>query len=396
LKKNVVIVGGGLIGLALAYKYLLSYKKHKVILIEKEADLGFHQSGRNSGVLHCGLSYKPNTLKARLSVDGIKQMIDFCKVNEVNHDVCGKIVVANTDNEIKILENLAKRGFDNGLKKLKFLNNRELLNREPYVRSKKTLLVPDEGIVDFIAVQKELAKKIVSMGGKIILSEEVLGVSKNNNNELITNKNIYGFDLLFNCAGLFTDRIFKKLSKTKPSLKIIPFRGEYFKLKEEYKKYINHLVYPVPNPKFPFLGVHFTRMINGDRELGPNAVLATKREGYSNKDFSFYDFYDSVTYQGLIKFIIKNFNFSLNEFKSSLFKGVFIKRAQEMIPEINTEMFLKGKAGIRAQAVEKKGSLLMDFKIISHDNQIHVLNAPSPGATACLSIADYIINYIKK
>ena len=209
-----------------------------------------------------------------------------------------------------------------------------------------------------------------------------------------TNKDEYLFDLIFNCSGLHTDRVFENLTGLKPKIKIIPFRGEYFKFKNNFKNLVNHLIYPVPDPKFPFLGVHFTRMINGDREVGPNSVLAFKREGYKNTDISLHDLYDSLTYSGLIKFVLNNFSFSLNEFTTSLSKNLFIKKAKKMIPDVKSSMFEKGISGVRAQAVQKTGNLLMDFEIVKHKNQIHVLNAPSPGATASLSIADHILKYI--
>ena len=394
MNKNVIVVGGGIIGLSIAYKYQLKYPKDNLIVLEKESDIGLHQSGRNSGVLHCGLYYKPNSLKAKLAVDGIKQMTDFCKVNEIDHDICGKVVVATNYDEVKALEGLASRGKINGLEKLKFLTKSELKKREPFVVSKKSLLVPQEGIVDYKKVQQTLKQIIISNGGQIMQNEKVICLNSSNKDVLETLKNEYKFDLLFNCAGLHADRIYTKLTKLKPQIKIIPFRGEYFKFKDNYKNYVNHLVYPVPDSKFPFLGVHFTRMINGDREVGPNAVLAMKREGYSNTEISFKDSFDSLTYEGLIKFVLNNFSFSLNEFKSSMSKNIFIKKAKKMIPDVNSDMFEKGTTGVRAQAVERNGNLLMDFNIVKHNNQIHVLNAPSPGATASLAIADYVLNNI--
>ena len=394
MTKNVLVIGGGIIGLSVAYKYQLRFPNHKITVLEKESKVGLHQSGRNSGVLHCGLSYEPNSLKAKLAISGIKQMTEFCVTNNIDHEICGKVVIASNAIEVKTLEDLARRGEINGLNNLKFLTNSELLAREPHVSAKKALLVPDEGIVDYKGVQETLKYLIINNGGEIKQNEKVIGLNSINNNIVNTLKNEYEFDLLFNCSGLHTDRVYTKLTNLKPRVKIIPFRGEYFKFKDEYKYYINHLVYPVPDPKFPFLGVHFTRMINDDREVGPNAVLAMKREGYSNTDFSFTDLFETLTYKGLINFILKNSTFSFNEFKSSLLKDVFIKKAQKMIPDINSNMFEKGNSGVRAQAIERNGNLLMDFEIVKHKNQIHVLNAPSPGATASLSIADHVLTYI--
>jgi L-2-hydroxyglutarate oxidase len=391
--KKIGVIGGGIIGLAIALKVQNKYPHAKVFVFEKESKLGEHQSGRNSGVLHCGLSYEPGSLKARLAVSGIRQMTKFCNEHKISHDICGKIVVASNFIEEKYLENLALRGNKNGLKNLKFLTKNDLKTREPNVNAIKSLLVPEEGIVDYKMVMHIMAKIIKEKNGEIIFSTKI-NKSRNLNNKVIIfdSKNDWEFDLIFSCAGLYSDRNFKNLTGTKPPLKIIPFRGEYLILKPEAKKLFNHLVYPVPDPIHPFLGVHFTRLISGEKEVGPNAVFAFKREGYTNKSISIKDTIDSITYSGFLKFAVNNFSFSLNELGSSLFKSIFIKKAQKLIPEINSSMFIKGTAGVRAQAMDPQGKLLMDFKVIKHENQIHILNAPSPGATASLAIADYIVN----
>ena len=394
MKKSAVIIGGGIIGLSIAYKYQLKYPEHNVTVLEKEKKIGTHQSGRNSGVLHCGLYYKPNSLKAKLAVSGIRQMTKFCEENKIQHEICGKVVVATNNNESSTLDELAKRGKINGLKGLKFLSERELYEREPYVKAYKSLLVPEEGIVDFKAVQEKLKEKIIENGGNVYKNEKVIGLSNSNQNVVKTTSNKHFFDILFNCAGLHSDRIYTKLTRLKPKTKIIPFRGEYFKFKKDYQKYVNHLVYPVPDSKFPFLGVHFTRMIDGGKEVGPNAVLAMKREGYSNYDINLFDLFETITYEGFVKFVLNNLLFSINEFKSSISKKTFIRKVQKMMPEVNSNMFEKGISGVRAQAIQNNGTLSMDFEILRYNNQIHVLNAPSPGATASLSIADFILkNY---
>ena len=390
---KIAIIGGGIVGLSIGYK-LQQKKGSKVILFEKEPEVGLHQSGRNSGVLHCGLAYKPGSLKANLAVNGIKQMISFCNKNNIKHEICGKIVVANNDLEIKNLKNVYERGIKNGLKGLKFLSKSELKTREPYVISKKSLLVPEEGIVDYKGVMKSLENKIKEYGGTIILSSNIKKI-KNKKNKVYINSVDDEFDLLINCSGLQADLTFKNLTKEKRTLKIVPFRGEYYKLTHSAKKLVNHLIYPVGNPKFPFLGVHFTKMINGDREVGPNAVLSLKREGYSNTDISITDIYDYITYPGFLKFIGKNFLFCVNEFSTSLLKSSFLNKARKLIPELRSKDIYSGPSGVRAQAIKNNGELHMDFEIIKKNNQIHLLNAPSPAATAALSIADYIIeNYI--
>ena len=393
MSQRIAVIGAGILGLSLAYKIQLLKPKSKVTVFEKEDAVGKHQSGRNSGVLHCGLYYEPNSMKASLAVSGIRQMTEFCKKNEIEHDICGKVVVATDDDEVKYLENLGKRGKANGLTGLKYLSNKELYIREPNVVAKKSLLVPEEGIVDYKAVMNKLSEKIISNGGEIIFSSQINKLINFNDKVVIKdNKNEYVFDLLLNCTGLFSDRNFKKYLNKKSPIKIVPFRGEYYKIKKEFNHLVNDLIYPVPNPKYPFLGVHFTRMINGDREVGPNAVLAFKREGYNNNDFSLYDSFDTLTYLGLIKFVNSNFNFCLSELKSSFFSKFFIEKARKMVPDINSNMFSKGNSGVRAQGIDSSGKLLMDFNIIKENNQIHILNAPSPGATASLSIADYILN----
>ncbi|MEI8109584.1 MAG: L-2-hydroxyglutarate oxidase [Chitinophagia bacterium] len=393
MSKKIAVIGGGIVGLATAYKILQRMTNVSVVVFEKENSFGQHQSGRNSGVLHCGLYYQPGSLKAKLAVTGIQEMTDFCIQNNIPHDLCGKIVVANDEQEIKQLEDLASRGAKNGLEGLRYLNNSEIKEREPNVRARKALLVPQEGIVDYKAVMKTMADKILESGGEIITGVKI-EQAENRQNEVIlkSNNQEWIFDLVFNCAGLHSDRNFEKLTKKKRPFRIVPFRGEYLKLKPEYSDLVNHLIYPVPDPEYPFLGVHFTRLISGEREVGPNAVFAFKREGYTNSDISILDTFDSLSYRGFFNFISKNFAFSMNEFGSSIFTSLFLKKAKKLVPDIEAGMFNKGTAGVRAQAMAQNGKLMMDFNIVREGNQIHILNAPSPGATASLAIADYILD----
>ena len=389
--KKIAVIGGGIIGLATAYK--LGLKGAKVSLFEKEQSFGLHQSGNNSGVLHCGLYYKPGSLKAKLAVQGIQKMVDFCEENQVPYDICGKAVVATNDKESIALDNLAKRGNQNGLTGLKFLKNMELKTREPFVKASKALLVPQEGIVDYKRVMHVLAQKIKENGGEILTNSSIEKVYETPDEiKVISKEQEFNFDYLFACAGLHSDRIFKLCTGKKSPVKIIPFRGEYLKFKTEYESLVNHLIYPVPDSKYPFLGVHFTRMIDGSKEVGPNAVFTFKREGYKKGNFSLKDSYESLTYKGLQKFILHNFSFAFDEFKSSLFLNDFVKKAKKMIPDIEKHMLEKGPAGVRAQAVSEEGELIMDFSIEKTKRQIHVLNAPSPGATASLAIAEYVID----
>ena len=330
---NIAIAGGGIVGLAMAYK--LSLKKDvNVDVFEKEKEVGFHQSGRNSGVLHCGLAYKPGSLKAKLAVSGIQQMVDFCKKNKIDHDICGKIVVASDENEAILLDNTAKRGELNGLSGLKMLNNRELKEREPFVKSHKTLLVPEEGIVDYMGVMLSMKEKIINSGGNVFLNNKIKNVKEIKNKVYINNNSSKAYNTIIYSTGLQSDINYKKFTNKKLNAKIVPFRGEYYTLKKDADKLFNHLVYPVGNPKFPFLGVHFTRMINGEKEVGPNAVLAFKREGYRNSDISVKDMVDYLTYSGFLSFVGKNFKFCLNEFSTSILKSSFLKKTQKLIPEI--------------------------------------------------------------
>jgi len=393
--KNIAVIGGGIIGLAIGYK--LSQKHARVTVYEKEAREGCHQSGRNSGVLHCGLYYQPGSLKAQLSVQGIREMIAFAKENNIAHDVCGKTVIATSDSEEKALDALAKRGDKNGLSGLTYLNKELLKQREPFVRAQKALLVPEEGIIDYKAVMEVLVKKIKENQGGINFNTKVKSLKEVSKDliKISTAKEEKTFDYVIVCGGLWSDTTYQQLTQQKSPLKIVPFRGEYLKFKDGYEDRINHLVYPVPDAQYPFLGVHFTRMIDGSREVGPNAVLALKREGYNRNSFSLKDAYESLTYPGLLRFVGKNFRFSINEFKSSLFLSDFIAKAQKMIPDVDASMLERGPAGVRAQAISPQGELQMDFNIERKGRQIHVLNAPSPGATASLAIASHIIeNYL--
>lgn len=379
-------------GLAIAYKLQLKYPYGKVTVFEKEPEIGKHQSGRNSGVLHCGLYYEPGSLKAKLAVDGIRQMKNFCSVHKIEHEICGKVVVASNDREKQFLKNLYNRGTANGLQGLKYLSKEALKLREPFVAAEESLLVPEEGIVDYKSVMTKLAELIRSHGGEIITNTEITSTIERQGKMILSDDHDeWEADQLVSCAGLHSDRIYEKLTGGRRPLRIIPFRGEYLMLKPEAVKLVNHLVYPVPDPDYPFLGVHFTRMISGSREVGPNAVFAMKREGYTNRDISFGDTFDSLAYKGFINFLLKNFSFSMGEFYSSINTSVFLKKAQKLIPDIDHSHFAKGLAGVRAQAMDSSGKLIMDFKIVKDGKQVHVLNAPSPGATASLAIADHVI-----
>lgn len=391
--KTFGVIGGGLIGLAVAYKLALKFPSDKIVLLEKEDVIGKHQSGRNSGVLHCGLAYAPGSLKAKLSREGIHQMTEFCRTNNIDHEICGKLIVGNGFTDVKKIEDLARNGEKNGLKGLRILNKSETRKREPYVLSEKSLLVPEEGIVNYKKVMIKLSSFIEDNGGLVETNFRVKNLYIKSDNEVIVESESkeYIFNKIIVCAGLYSDKLYQRFTGNLLPLKIIPFRGDYFEIKKEYENIINHLVYPLPDKKYPFLGVHFTRMIDGSRTIGPNAALAFKREGYNFTDFNTKEFLESISYSGLRNFLIQNLNFSISELNSSINKAAFIKKAQALIPDIKTNMITKANSGVRAQAMTSDGKLMMDFYIKSYGPQIHVINAPSPGATACLSIADHII-----
>lgn len=393
MAKTFGIIGGGIIGLATAWRLKERFPDCNIILWEKEKQTGQHQSGHNSGVLHCGLYYTPGSLKARLAVEGLRQMVHFCKTNQIPHDICGKVVVASDEHEAQALDALFLRGQANGLQGLRFLSKEELKEREPYVWAHKALLVPEEGIVDYRSVMATLSRLILERGGQIHCGVQIDSVRERGAKVWLSNGiDEWEVDTLIACAGLHSDHFFEKATREKSPVKIVPFRGEYMELKEEAHHLVNHLVYPVPDAKYPFLGVHFTRMIQGGREVGPNAVLATKREGYSLKHISLRDTWESLSYKGLWRFLRKNINFSLGELRSSFQPHLFVEKARKMIPEITAADLKPGNAGVRAQAMDEAGNLIMDFRIECRGAQIHVLNAPSPGATASLAIADYIID----
>ena len=389
LKFDVTIVGGGIVGLATAYKLQLKYPKLCLAVVEKEDSLAFHQTGRNSGVIHSGLYYKPNSLKAKNCVNGRKQLVQFAENNNIDYDVCGKIVLATNKREAKKLLQLKINGEKNGLKDLKILDSNELKEIEPNAVGKSALYVPESGIIDYKQTTKKFAEKITSINNKskIILSCEVFNFK---NDYLLTSKGkIYTKNNIF-CAGLFSDRLAGK-DNLKINMKIVSFRGDYYKLKESSKHMIKNLIYPVPNPEFPFLGVHLTRMTNGSIECGPNAVYSFKREGYSKFSFNLMDTIESLFFIGTLKLFINHWKFGLNEYKRSFSKRLFLRDLQKLVPSLKLNDLEKGKSGVRAMALGEDGDVIDDFKIIKNNKNIHVLNAPSPAATACLAIADNIV-----
>ncbi len=385
---DIAIIGAGIVGLASAYKLSLK-THHKIVVIDTEKEIAAHQTGNNSGVIHSGLYYTPGSLKAQNCVSGRNEMYFFCETNGIKHERCGKIVVATHPKQIKALNRLQKRGLQNKLKGVKRLSVEELHEYEPHVKGVGGLLVPETGIVDYKDVCKAYMYHIKSAGNEIKLETKFLNLHKKDTLVLETTSGDIHAKNIINCAGLYSDKV-AKLCGIEPKLKIVPFRGEYYELIPEKENLVNNLIYPVPDPSFPFLGVHFTRMIHGGVEAGPNAVLAFKREGYTRKDFDFKETMETLTYPGFLLLAARYWYTGFGEFYRSYSKKAFVKALQKLIPSIKENDISPAGAGVRAQALKANGKLVDDFSIQQAKNMIHVLNAPSPAATASLSIGETI------
>jgi L-2-hydroxyglutarate oxidase len=392
---DVAIIGAGIVGLATALKLVQQFKLSLVIL-EAENEVAAHQTGHNSGVIHSGLYYKPGSLKALNCVSGRDAMYRFCEENDIAHERCGKVVVATSPAEIPSLNLLEERGRANGLDGIRRLMVGEIREIEPHVNGIDGLWVPQTGIVDYFDVSKAYARKITELGGEIKTSTRVIGFKNNHDTiQLQTNSGDIETRNLINCAGLRSDKI-ARLCGVNPGLQIIPFRGEYYEVVPQKEHLVKNLIYPVPDVRFPFLGVHFTRMIHGGVEAGPNAVLAFKREGYRKSDISIPDIATFGTYIGFWRMAFKYWKMSISETYRSYSKKAFVKALQRLIPELQMQDVHPAGSGVRAQALSPDGKLLDDFSIIEKTNQIHVLNAPSPAATASLSIGETIAAMAEK
>ena len=395
---DVIIVGAGIVGLSTCYKLLEKNPGLKVLIIEKEEGVSKHQTGNNSGVIHSGIYYKPGSLKALNCRKGYKMLLDFCDENQIRYEICGKVIVATDEKELEGMQRIYERGVENGLEGLKYLTPEEIMEYEPNVTNAvKGIYVPQTGIIDYKEVSKKLEELIYDMGGEIHFEERLADIKLRRSDtlvedtfvEIITNKEYYTAKFLITCAGLQSDRI-AKLTNPDINIKIIPFRGEYYVLKKEKRDLVKNLIYPVPDPQFPFLGVHFTRMLDGEREAGPNAVFAFKREGYNKFDIDFRDVFDAVFWKGFINIAKKYWRMGFMEFYRSFSKPAFLKSLQRLIPSVEYGDIIPGGAGIRAQACDNKGNLIDDFLFVEKENILHVCNAPSPAATACLSIGETI------
>jgi (S)-2-hydroxyglutarate dehydrogenase len=394
--RNVVIVGGGIVGLAAAYRLGERFPGCRITVLEKEAGVGRHQTGHNSGVLHCGLYYKPGSAKARLAVAGIRQMVEFCRENGIPHDVCGKLVVAADSAEEGRLGDLHQRGTDNGLEGLRRLGREEMREIEPHVGGVAALRVPQEGIVDYPRVCEVLVEKLVARGARVITDARVERLRRAGAEWVAeTPAGEFAGDFLVNCAGLHSDRV-AQLAGERREVRILPFRGEYYKLRPERAHLVRHLIYPVPDPRFPFLGVHFTRLIHGGIEAGPNAVLAFAREGYRKSDVNLRDLFDALTYSGFHRFLLRYPAMCWYELRRSFSRALFCRSLQRLVPEIQPDDLATGGSGVRAQAISPEGEMVQDFRLISRANALHVLNAPSPAATAALAIGAEIAELCAK
>ena len=384
-------------GLATAIRLQYYFPKIKVTVCEKEREVGSHQTGHNSGVIHSGLYYRPGSLKASNCINGYNMLLHFCEEHDIKYDLCGKIVVATKEQEIPTLSMLFERGKENGLKGLKMLSASEMKEIEPHVNGIQGIWVPQTGIIDYKDVCLKYAEVFQNQGGELLLGHKVKDIQINESGaDVVTTQKTISTKIIINCAGLYSDKI-ARITETKLPFRIIPFRGEYYKIKKEKEYLVKNLIYPVPNPEFPFLGVHFTRMMKGGIEAGPNAVLAFQREGYKKSDINLKELFESLAWPGFQKVAAKYWKTGFGEMYRSFSKNAFTKALQNLLPDITPDDLVEGGSGVRAQACDKDGGLVDDFLILESEHVINVCNAPSPAATSSLSIGEYIANlYLKR
>ncbi len=395
---DITIVGGGIVGAATAYQIQKAYPNLSILLIEKENKLADHQTGNNSGVIHSGLYYKPGSKKAKTCVDGRHELVAFAKEHNIKHDVCGKVVVATDKAELPFMDKIFENGVANNTEGIEKIDAKRVKEIEPFVESIGGIWVPCTGIIDFRGATEKMVEIYLSINpnSKLKLGEEVIAFEKDGNQtKVVTSKSNYHTKFLICCGGLQADRLAKK-DGVELKEKVVGFRGDYYELTEQAKHKVKNLIYPVPNPAFPFLGVHFTRMVDGEVECGPNAVFTFKREGYGKTDFSFRDTWDALTYAGTWKLFFSNMSFGINEYRRAFSKKLFLKTLQRMIPSLTMDDIKPGRAGVRAMLLNSSGDTREDFRIEYKDNAIHVLNAPSPAATASLSIGRQIREMAEK
>ncbi|MDV3308404.1 MAG: L-2-hydroxyglutarate oxidase [Cyclobacteriaceae bacterium] len=396
MQYDVLIVGGGVVGLATGLQLLSGNPSLNVAILEKENQVARHQTGNNSGVIHSGLYYKPGSLKALNCIRGYNMLIEFCQRHNVPYELCGKIIIATEERELPILQTLYERGLQNGLKPLTILSAEKIREYEPHAAGIRGILVPQTGIVDFRVVAQKYAEVFQQSGGNLFLGEKVIRIQMNQSQaHVITQNKTYDAKLVINCAGLYSDKIARLTSKN-INVKIVPFRGEYYKLRQDKEYLVKNLIYPVPDPAFPFLGVHFTRMARGGVEAGPNAVLAFSREGYRKTDINLAELSETLAWPGFRKVAAKYWRTGLGEMYRSFSKAAFTRALQKMVPEIQEDDLVEGGAGVRAQACDRTGGLVDDFMIVEEARVINVCNAPSPAATSSLSIGKTVAELAQK
>ena len=389
---DVLIIGGGAVGLGVALEITRRFPRQRLLVVEKEDQVARHQSGHNSGVIHSGIYYKPGSLKARLCVTGAAAMVDFCREHGVPHNVCGKVIVATRADELARLEELRKRGEANGLTNLRLIGPEELVQIEPHATGLRALVVPSTGVTDYALVCDKYAELIGASGGTILTSAAATAIRRSAHEIVVeTSKGAFSTGALINCAGLYSDRI-SRMAGDDPGVMIVPFRGEYYDLVPERASLVRALIYPVPDPRFPFLGVHFTRRITDKVDAGPNAVLALAREGYRHADFSVRDLAASLAFPGFWRMAGRHWRSAIDEWHRSLSKAAFVRALQRLLPELTEADLIPGGSGVRAQALKPDGALVDDFQIVPSDRMLHVLNVPSPAATASLSIGKVIVD----
>jgi L-2-hydroxyglutarate oxidase len=388
---DIVVIGGGIVGLGTAMEFSRLFPRLQLVVLEKEDRLAAHQSGHNSGVIHSGIYYKPGSIKARTCVEGAAAMVEFCERYGIRHEICGKLIVATNEEESCRLEELRKRGEENGLTGVRTLTREGMREIEPHCAGVRALQVPSTGIVDYKEVCGKYAELITEQGGKIRLRTQVRGLVMRSDEIVVeTTSGTFGTRYLINCAGLHSDRVVR-MSGGNSDIRIVPFRGEYYVLRPERRTLVKGLIYPVPDPRFPFLGVHFTRRVDGDVDAGPNAVLALKREGYRKGDISFTDIVSEFSFPGFWRMAGKNWRTGLHEMYRSFNKRVFVRDLQRLVPDVNEGDLVPAGSGVRAQAVQTDGSLVDDFRFELAQNVVHVCNVPSPAATASIAIGKAIV-----
>ena len=389
---DIAVIGGGIVGCATAYKLSRYFPDKKIVLIEKEKQLSAHQTGRNSGVIHSGIYYKPGSYKAINCVKGRRELVAFAKEHNIPHDVCGKIIVATNESELPQLNKVFQNGIANGVEGIEMIDSKKIKEIEPYCEGIQAIYVPCTGIIDFPAAARKMAELMEKKNdkNKILLDTEVIAIIQDSQQVILkTNQGEVKAQYVVVCGGLQADRLARK-EVTKKKVAIVGFRGDYYDLTPKAQHKVKNLIYPVPNPQFPFLGVHFTRMIHGGIECGPNAVFVFKREGYSKTAFSWRDTLEAFSFEGTWKFFAKHWKFGIDEYRGAFSKGFFLKRLQKLIPSLTIDEIVPSRCGVRAMALDDEGNMLDDFKMEAYGRVLHVLNAPSPAATASLAYGDEI------